>query len=463
MATGGSVTPLWAAVSSHVMRAGYPFHVPGHKQGRGLSPEFAHQMPRFDLTELPGLDNLLAPHGPLREAERLAAAYTGAAACHFTTGGSTSGIIASIMALCPRGKRILLPRNAHISCLHACVLGDFTPVFYDVIIDEARQIFLGADHADFQSKLSSDIGVALVVSPNYHGIISDVSELAELCHKASIPLVVDEAHGTHLLLGPPLPASAVRLGADVVVQSVHKTGTALTGAAWVNVKHWCHAESVKAALRLVQSTSPSFLQLVSLDLARAYFESHGAVQLAGTMALADNLRELLPVYVPPHLCLTDPLRIVVDASRFGMHGFLLGEMLAMHGVSVEMSDISTAVLVLTLADDIGAVHAVSGALRYLPTAGFSAVGEAAARCRLPAVNPFSLPPKDAYFSEYELLPLDRTLGRIAAAPITVYPPGSPLIWPGQRIESDFIEYIYIMLAQGASVTGVEDDRVKVIK
>ncbi|HSL93519.1 MAG TPA: aminotransferase class I/II-fold pyridoxal phosphate-dependent enzyme [Bacillota bacterium] len=455
-------TPLWDAVRRHVDSATYPYHVPGHKQGRGLVQAFARDLAQYDLTELPGLDNLLDPSGPLAEAETMAARLSGAAACHFTTGGSTSGIIAALLALCPAGKQPLLPRNAHVSCVHACVLADLVPMFYDVTVDAARQVYLAADTADFTRMLSPQVGVALLVSPNYHGVISDVSTMAALSHEAGIPLVVDEAHGTHLLMSPPLPASAVFLGADVVVQSVHKTGVALTGAAWVNVNNEAYIRPVKAALRLIQSTSPSYLQLVSLDLARAYLEEEGRQRVGAALDAAQAMRSVIPVYQPPNVPYLDPLRVVIDALAFGMSGHQLGQYLARRGVTVEMTDLTTAVLVLSPGDDHKAVAPVTEAISALWKDAQGPVSQHSMR-RLYASDQFAMTPRTAYLGPGEEVELGLATGRIAAEPVTIYPPGSPLIWPGQRIDEDFIEYINMSLAQGASVTGVSCGLVRVVK
>ncbi len=454
--------PLWDAVRRHTDAAAYPYHVPGHKQGRGLPEEFARRMAQFDLTELPGLDNLLAPSGPLAEAESLAARLCGSKACHFTTGGSTSGIIAALLALCPSDKRPLLPRNAHVSCVHACVLADLVPIFYDIQEDATRKLFLGADIADFSLRLTSDVGVALLVSPNYHGVISDAGAMSSLCREAGIPFIVDEAHGTHLLLSPPMPPSAVSLGADVVVQSVHKTGVALTGSSWVNVNTEAYVRSVKAALRLLQTTSPSYLQLISLDLARAFFETQGKERAEVALRAAQAIRKAVPVYEPPEVYGLDPLRVVVDSLPLGMNGHQLGQHLLAQGVAVEMTDLTTAVLVLSPGDGLCAIAPVTAAVAALTHRARRTNSDISPAGRFLLGDQFALSPRSAYLASGEDLPLHLANGRIAAEPVTLYPPGSPLIWPGQRIGEDFIEYINMSLAHGASATGLRQGTVRVV-
>lgn len=458
-----SETPLWDAVRRYVEAGAYPYHIPGHKQGRGLAQAFAADMARYDLTELPGLDNLLAPAGPLAESEALAAEFFGTAACHYTTGGSTSGVIASLMATCPADKRPLVPRNAHVSCVYACVLADLVPVFYDVKTDSQRRLFLDADVADFGRKLSPQIGAALLVSPNYHGVLSDVDAMVAACRAAGVPLVVDEAHGTHLLLSPPLPASAVLRGADVVVQSAHKTGVALTGSSWVHVGNPAYAGPVKAALRLIQSTSPSYLQLVSLDLARAFLAGEGHQRLPAALAAAAAVRETAAVYTPADVPGLDPLRLPLDAIPLGLSGHELGRHLQAHGVAVEMTDATTAVLVLSPADDESAALPLRAALAALAGRPRQEPDRSSPVSQVVSGDNFAVSPRSAYLGVGEEVDLSGAAGRITADPVTIYPPGSPLIWPGQRIEKDFIEYINMSLAHGASATGLRNGRVRVVK
>lgn len=451
--------PFWQAVKRHMDKAPYPFHMPGHKQGRGLHPEFSRDIAAADLTELPGLSNLAAPDGALAEAQGLAARYAGAAVCHFTTAGSSGGIAAAVLGLCPVGGNILLPRNAHMSFLHACILGGLNPSFYDPHVDSAAGLPLAADIDDFARKLTPEIDLAVAVSPSYHGFLSDVTAMTGICRERGTPLLVDEAHGTHLLAGPPLPPSAIHLGADAVVQSVHKTGLALTGSAWIMLRDEGLAARVKDCLRLVQTTSPSYPHLASLDLARAMMEARTEAQNETLLHLVGQAEAMFATYRPPLTVQRDPLRLVIDARAYGMTGYRLAELLAENGVQVEMADFSTAVLIISFADGEEALEALRRASDALPGV---CPGSAAVSWPVPPdVGTQELTPRQAFFYPSREVALSQASGRIAAGAVSAYPPGVPLIWPGQRITQPIIEYIERTLLLGGSIVGLQAGNIQV--
>lgn len=435
-----SRAPLWDAIKRHLSRSAYPFHVPGHKGGRGLSHEFKVGLVNADLTELPELGNLLAPSGPIAEAEALAAEWVGAKATHFTTNGSSAALIAAVLACCPRGSQVVLPQNAHQSLFHACVLGDLSPIFVPVSLDSSLGIPLGVTPAALRQVLSTvQASLVVVVHPTYHGVCGDVASLAAVCREFDVPLLVDEAHGTHLLLADQAPFSAVRQGADIVVQSVHKTGTALTGAAWVHCLTERWSDRVKDALRLVQSTSPSYLLLASLDLARVQMQSQGKTLLAEAVPISLAARRLLPCFAPPWPYLQDPLRLVIDCAKLGLSGYELERYFTQLGVLPEMVEPQTVTLVLGLHDGQEALRCLERAVH-----GLDQVANCADRRPKFLPMPFCptiLRPAQAYWQERTCLPLEQAIGRIAATPVTPYPPGIPIIWPGQMFTEECVDYI----------------------
>ncbi|MBS4054716.1 MAG: aminotransferase class I/II-fold pyridoxal phosphate-dependent enzyme [Thermaerobacter sp.] len=432
--------PLWEAIKEHHSRASYPFHVPGHKGGRGLPSEFRADWAPYDLTELPGLDNLLCPSGPILAAEALAAEWAGARATHFTTNGSSAALIAAVLACCARGSQVVLPQNAHLSLFHACVLGDLCPVFVPVSLDSRLGIPLGFTPAALRQVLSTtQASLVVVVHPTYHGVCGDVAALSVVCREFGVPLLVDEAHGTHLLLADKAPFSAVRQGADLVVQSVHKTGTALTGAAWLHSMAEQWAERSKEALRLVQSTSPSYPLLASLDLARANMQRKGPPLLTEAVRVAQLARQLLPCFTPPLPYRQDPLRLVIDCAKLGLSGYELERLLVRRGVWPEMVEPHVVTLVWGLYDGEEALMCLKEAVSHLPYT-VSPVFSPPESLPLP-LCPTVLRPAEAYWQEKVGIPLNEACGRIAGAPVTPYPPGIPVIWPGQMFTEECVEYI----------------------
>ncbi|MBT9158515.1 MAG: Arginine decarboxylase [Firmicutes bacterium] len=432
--------PLWEAVRQHQSRQSYPFHVPGHKGGRGLPSEFREILPQLDLTEVAGLDNLLSPRGVIAEAEVLAAEWVGAKTTHFTTNGSSAALIAAVLACCPRGSRMALPQNAHLSLFHACVLGDISPCFISVEFDKQLGIPLGPTPEGLWRLLATErVALVAVVHPTYHGVCLDIAALAAVCRQFGVPLLVDEAHGTHLLLAEEPPFSAVRQGADIVVQSVHKTGLALTGAAWVHCLTEKWSARVKESLRLMQSTSPSYLLLTSLDLARARMAEGGSKLYQEAIEVAKVARALWPCYSPPRPYRQDPLRLVIDATRFGLSGYALARHFAARNAVPEMAEPLALTLVFGLYDREEALLNLRGALLGLT-----------ANCEAGTLRPEPLPwphcpqvvsPREAYWQHKVEVPLLQARGRIAGDSIVPYPPGIPIIWPGQVITGDCVEYL----------------------
>jgi len=437
----------------HQQQGLYPYHVPSHKAGRGLDVDFAGNLVQCDLTELPGLDNLAAPTGPLAAAEALAASLADACATYFTTNGSTAGLIAGVLATAPPGSTILLPQTAHLSLYSACVLGDLRPVFLPVELHPELPLALGYTTDTLRAALAKHHpSLVVATSPTYHGAISDISAFTSLCREYAVPLLVDEAHGTHLLVSDRPAASAARSKADVVVQSVHKTGGALTGAAWVHCFNPALTLALKRALRLMQSTSPSYLLLASLDLARRALATAGLERFRLACQQADKLRELLPTVFFPSPWQQDPLRVVIDARYFGLSGFALHQAMLDCGLSPEMADTYTVTLVVGLSESDEGVERVLALAKGLPRV--TTLAEIVGRPYYLSTRAQVLTPREAYFAVHKWVPLMRGQGEICAEPLVPYPPGVPLVGPGQTIEREDVAYIQELIAAGGSCTGV---------
>ncbi len=445
--------PLWDAIARHSAQGLYPYHVPSHKAGRGLDPSFAAHMAEFDLTELAGLDNLVAPEGPLAAAEALAAVLVSAEATYFTTNGSTAGVIAGVLALAPPGSTIVLPATAHQSFHHACVLGDLRPIFLPVELHPELALPMGYTMSSLRTCLAERrASLVAAASPTYHGVCSDIPAIANLCKEYGVPLLVDEAHGTHLLVSDTAVQSAVRSGADIVVQSVHKTGGALTGAAWVHCFNPRFTEPLKRALRLVQSTSPSYLLLASLDLARKTLATEGAARFCLARRHADKLRALLPAVSFPAAWQQDPLRVVFDARHFAMSGFALERTMRAYGLVPEMADFYTVTLVVGLSESDEGADKLAILARDLPRAAVVSKVRLVPQQmekRVPVLTP-----RQAFYSLRKWVPLSDARGEICAEPLTPYPPGTPLLWPGQRVRQGDIAYISALLSAGGNCKGI---------
>ncbi len=473
-------TPLLDALQASASRPHAPFYTPGHKRGQGISPRlteiFGAQVFRADLSELPELDDLFAPQGAIQKAETLAAAAFGADRTWFLINGSTSGIIACVLATCGEGDKLILPRNVHKSVISALVLSGATPVFvqpdYDPELDiahcftpEALAVTL-ARHPDAKA--------VLMVSPTYYGVCGDVAQIAQLTHQYKIPLIVDEAHGPHFAFHPDLPLSSVMAGADAVVQSTHKVLSALTQASMVHLQgNRINSYRLSSALQLMQSTSPSYLLLASLDAARYQMATQGRELLEHTLALAARLRSQID-QIPglqvlhPHRAgktsgffALDPTRLTVTVTGLGINGFVADALLHQNlGVTAEFPSLRHLTFILS----IGNTEADGDRLlEALQTLAKQRQGQKPSQFNITQAFPLTfrpapqlLTPRQASFCLSEAVPLEQSVDRISTEMVCPYPPGIPLILPGELITDKAVTYLQQVLEAGGVVSGCAD-------
>lgn len=453
-----------------------PFYVPGHKRGQGIHPALAEllgeQVFRVDLPELPELDNLFAPEGVIREAQSLAAQTFGADHTWFLANGSTSGVEAMVLATCRPGDKLILPRNCHQSAIAALILSGAVPVFVTPDVDPHWGIAHGVPPERIAEALQAhpDAKAVLLVSPTYYGVCSDVQAIAHLAHQHHIPLLVDEAHGAHFAFHPALPTPALAAGADLVVQSTHKTLGALTQAAMLHAKgERVSPERVQKALSLVQSTSPSYLLLASLDAARLQMAESGFALMEQTLALAQMARDRLssipninvldvpdlPLQEGSHLNPLDRTRLTVNVRDLGLTGFEADEILhEQHHVTCELPGLYTLTFVLTPGTTEPDIHQLIQALQALPSRPSAALLPHSPAPLPPC--PLSLTPRDAFFADTELIPAGEAPGRITADLICPYPPGIPVLIPGEVVTEEAIAYLHQIQSSGGILTGSPD-------
>lgn len=428
-------------------------HMPGHK---GKSPFGPVDLYALDATELPVTDDLYAPERGIAEAQRLYAEAAGAAATIFLHNGSTAGIHAMLQLYAHEGDAVLLPRNAHLSAVNGCVLGGLIPVWMPVRHTADGYCYLAEADALAALEAHPEARAILLTRPDYFGGCLPMEGIVREARARGVRVLVDEAHGAHVPWMPSLFSAGV-CGADAWTQSVHKTLPGLTGSAAL---HLADAADVARALRVLrreQTSSPSFLLLRSIDDARAWMAAHGAEALRRVICAADALRRDLPSmgYRDAHglwrdTGLTfDPTRLVIDAPQ---GGFALAEALAGRGVDVEMSDDRRVVLILTAIDEPRAIRRVGEALRAVPPEP--------ARQFLPLEDtpmpPRVLPPRTAAMGPVEPVPLARAAGRVAADAAGLYPPGIPLVCPGETVTPEIIRRL--SEAEPRRRFGVEGER-----
>ena len=479
-----SKAPLWEALVRHKNSSTAQLHIPGHRAGGAIPAEFLQTVGKdifeIDLTEIPGLDDLHNPAAAIAESIQLTAELFRAEQSFWLVNGTSCGLIALILACCNSGDKIILPRNAHRSVVSGLILSGAVPVYYQPEVIEPFSCLTGppVEQIKLLLKEHQRAKAVLAVHPTYYGILGDLTSLAEVCHQVAVPLLVDEAHGSHLRFHPALPADALSCGADATVQSFHKTGGSLTQSSLLHLQgKRINRGRLADALRMVQSTSPSYLLMASLDLARRQLALQGEQLLKETVNLAhwcrDKLCQLPGVMVlgQEHLGVDgakylDTTRLSISLAGLGLTGYQAAAILHdRYGVVVEMADYASVVAVISLGTTLGdgqrLVQAITelARLQHEPPVNFPKT------LQLPP--PVSiLSPREAWQRTSSSVPLEKSVGCIAGETVAVYPPGIPVICPGEEITPAVLDYLLEVREQGIKVQGAEDgtlQRIRVIE
>jgi arginine decarboxylase len=470
--------PIVDALLSHVRSGIYPMHVPGHKQGRGSDSVAASVVSEYfykiDLTEIPGLDDLCEPSGCIKEAEMAAASLFGADRSFLLVNGATVGILAAILSTCTGRSKLAISRTVHRSVISGVALSGAELVLVDTMVSPRYLIPLGVDAEAVERCLSqeSDIAAVLVTNPSYYGICQDLSAVAAACHKHGVILIVDEAHGGHLSFCDDLPMSGLQSGADIVIQSAHKTLGSVTQTALMHVRgSKVDCDRVAANLRMLQTSSPSYILMASLDSVLHRLVTEGRQLVSAAVANSISVRSALdgsPVSVVSQADVgpvfsIDPTRLTISAAECGVLGPDLEERLRVRGFQVEFSDLLSVVAVITYADAASDLQrfceAVNDSLRCAPSGSRSGreirerVYPLVARAADEAVSRV-LSVRDAVMSPHRHLSLDQSIGRIAAECVCPYPPGVPLLFPGQEITPAVIDLIREFMKAGVRFHGI---------
>lgn len=486
--------PLVSALAQAAQRDHTAFYTPGHKGGQGIAPPLATllgtQVFRADLPELPELDNLFAPEGPILEAQALAAETFGADATFFLINGSTCGIQAAILAVCSPGDKILVPRNAHQSVLSALVLAGASPIFAAPIHHPDWDLAYGLSPEQVATAFEQypDLQAVIIVSPNYQGVCSDIGAIAATVHAQSCILIVDEAHGPHLCFHDQLPEDALSGGADLVIQSTHKVLSALTQASMLHVQGPRVArDRLRQSLQLTQSTSPSYLLLASLDATRQQMAAAGHDLLERTLAITQSVRSRLATLTPlksltgnslttvsPHFQL-DTTRLTVDVAALGLTGFAADEHLHKQlGVTAELPTLRQLAFIVSLGNTLADGDRLVDALTKLVEQSNPFTIETQSHAPLPPTTPahtFDQPmltgpclsPRAAFFAKSRTVAAAQSIGQIAADGICPYPPGIPVLLPGEVITTDAIAYLHQIQTAGGIITGNPDPTLQTLR
>jgi len=438
-----------------------PLHLPAHGRGRGLAAELEPLLRRppgsWDLPELPAIGGPLEPEGAVARAQAACAALLGAERCWFGVNGASGLLQAALLALAPPGSRVLLPRNLHRSLLHGCALGQLRPVLFNLPFDPASGLWQPPDAAWLERVLAAalaggPLAAVVLVSPSYQGLAVDLAPLAAAVHGAGLPLLVDQAHGR---------GEALAAGADLVVLSCQKGGGGLAqSAALLGQGPRLDGAAIERSLLWLQTSSPSALLLASTEAALRHCCSRaGRRQRRRAEAVAARLRRRCTAFGLPLLANHDPLRLVLHTAALGINGLEADAWLLERGVIAELPEPGALTFCLGEVPPAGLAWRLPRALRALvralggkPLPPFTAPP-------LPLVAEPELDLGVAWRSKVRRLPLHQATGQLAAEPLCPYPPGIPLLVPGERIDAQRAAWL---AAEARRWPGQIADTVKVV-
>ncbi|MFX3633397.1 MAG: aminotransferase class I/II-fold pyridoxal phosphate-dependent enzyme [Candidatus Pristimantibacillus sp.] len=475
-------TPLFSALRRHADNNPIQFHIPGHKKGLGSDSEFREFIGdnalSIDLINIAPLDDLHQPTGVIEEAQKLAADAFGADYTYFSVQGTSGAIITMIMTVCSPGDKIIVPRNVHKSIMAAIIFAGARPVF----ISPARDANLGIDHGittrSVKRALSKhpDAKAVLVINPTYFGICANLKEIVDLAHSYDIPVLVDEAHGVLIHFHEKLPMSAMQAGADMAATSVHKLGGSMTQSSVLNVrKGRVNPHRIQTILSMLTTTSTSYILLASLDTSRRNLALNGHALAERTIALAQYAREQINLIPGLHSFGEeilgdeatydyDPTKLSVHIRHLGISGYDVENWLRdNYNVEIEMSDMYNILCLVTPGDTSDSIDKLLESLRGLSDRFHEGAEARELVVTIPDIPQLSLTPRDAFYGETEVVPFKESAGRIIAEFIYVYPPGIPILLPGEVITQPNIDYIVDHVEVGLPVKGPEDRSIEFVR
>jgi len=433
----------------------------------------------IDLINIAPLDDLHQPVGVILEAQQLAADAFGADSTYFSVQGTSTAIMTMILSVCGTGDKIIVPRNVHKSVLSAIIFAGARPVF----LSPVRDTNLGIDHGVTTKSVRRalerhpDAAAVLVINPTYYGVCTHLKEIVDLAHEYDVPVLVDEAHGALIHFSDELPISAMQAGADMSATSIHKLGGSMTQSSILNVRRGLvNPQRVQTILSLLTTTSTSYPLLASLDTARRQLAIRGKEIAERTLRLAQHARTKIN-RIPGLYCFGeellgeeatydyDPTKLTIHVRHLGITGYDAENWLREHyRLEVELSDMYNILCLVTPGDDEDSIGILLESLRAMSAAYHAEDKEIAeVVVIIPEIPHLALTPRDAFYGETELVPFKESAGRIIAEFIYVYPPGIPILLPGEVISQENIDYIVDHLEVGLPVKGPEDRSVTNVK
>jgi arginine decarboxylase len=476
-----SETPLFDCFNTYANSDIIPFHVPGHKKGQGadraMRELLGERALRFDNTSLPQTGNLQRAQGPILAAQELAADLYGAKASFFSVNGTSGAIMSMVLSVLKSGDKIIVQRNVHKSVTAGIILSGAVPVYVQPIIDDELGIAHGVTPQAVEAALiqNPDAKAVLVVSPTYYGVVSDIRGIASVAHARGIPLLVDEAHGAHLRFSSNLPEDALAQGADLVAQSTHKTMGSLTQSSMLHVNgDLVSPDRVGAVLSMMQTTSPSFFLLASLDCARRDMALYGRERWDHTVSIYQDARARINriegcfAFGREHLKHLgvngfDPTRLTVCCWDLQISGRAMEKLLCeRYHIQMELSDFYNVLAIGSHGDTKENLDCLVAALEDI-SQNHKYQKMKLKNVPVPDIPDMVQTPREAFFGPTSKVRFDESEGLVSSEFIMSYPPGIPILCPGEIITRDIIDYAHAMKEAGLLLTGMEDSDLNTLR
>lgn len=457
-------TPVFDALKNLMEENSVSFHMPGHK-GKNTLINWGDYIPYIDTTEVEGMDNLLEPRGIIQDSQDYAAEVFGSKATYYAVNGSTGSIYIALATITKPGDKVLIQRNCHKAVYNALILNRIQPVYLYPNYNENHNVLTGLYPEDVDQALTEDPGIKAVVVtyPNYYGVCSDLKAIADIVHKHNKILMVDEAHGPHFTFNDKLPVPALKAGADIVIHSTHKTLPSFTQTSMIHVgTDRIDLNKLRDRYQLYTTTSPSYLFTLSNELAVSYMDSQeGRERLEWSMKKVDEVIERLnkiprvEVFTgdpeDPTIYSKDNTKILITID--GIRGSMVKKKLRTdYNIRLEMADFYYALILTSLMNDDEDYEKVIAAIEDLAkNCAYEEINWVNVKMPTPKII---MRPADAYYGKKEQIKLKDAIGRVSAAPIIPYPPGIPLIVPGEEITQEIYEHVLFLMDNGIEIVGL---------
>jgi len=467
--------PIYEALEEYKDARVVPFDVPGHKRGKGnpeLTGFLGEQCLTVDVNSMKPLDNLCHPVSVIKDAEELAAAAFGAKDAFFMVNGTTSAVQSMIMSACKKGDKIIMPRNVHRSAINALIISGAVPVYVNPGINKRLGIPLGMSLSDVEQAIlkNPDAKAVLVNNPTYYGICSNLRAITELAHRYDMAVLVDEAHGTHFYFGEGLPVSAMAAGADMAAVSMHKTGGSLTQSSLLLSSGRIREGYIRQIINLTQTTSGSYLLLSSLDISRRNLALRGKEIFEKVTGLAEYARgeinKIGGYYAFSRELIDGDSVFDFDVTKLSVHTLDIGRagievydiLRDDYGIQIEFGDIGNILAIVSVGDNELAIERLVSSLYEIKRLYSK---DHTGMLDHEYINPeVILAPQQAFYAEKRAVPVQESVGHVCSEFVMCYPPGIPILAPGELITREILDYIGYAKEKGCSLTGTEDKRIE---